>query len=944
MIKELATFPISSTNIFPQSNSVYGGQLLSEFNLRSLDTVSIRPSVKYSIGPSYTHSLDDFQVSASQSSQSILVIATGRAIVNGHYVENLSPMQVDLAAINSELIAEGSSVTLKGRLCVGIKAMYSTLSTMSGAMLVADNESPDMFAGVQLVVANEEDFHTPFDEDAPSSIQGITAHLKLATFSYVNQSISRIVDNTARLQYVPAERISNIEGLLGGQYISRVGMNPGKLYVFAGKGDDPDSYESTWCDATDSLMVWGDKVSIDNYSRTAPPANDKAVFYQDADKVKLHLHRKQVDGGVTIIEGGEEVSVYPPPVSLTIPSADYHAETPGVVSKLFTRYIKQVGNKINNFYHMKWGTQRAFIEERNDGDALPTIMTPWSVGDYVVIGHDYSQGLTTDDVSGPSSLYIVLPGHVTAFQYDAYIENPSLDQVPSGNVPTATNTYQSTSGIAVTNIDLVYEAGVSELEMNNGAPTGKILTGYEEDTPTYGYPIFYTEDNPAYGSSIDSNHGNFDYFTLTYYENDNALSAGTPKYRLFYSVSGSGKRIWSVPVWITGEMRYATETSIGGFTNVNPEDAQDNGYIYLDESGHLRLVDYSLLRSGTLAYQIGENQKSDSGLSAEEIQEWLNDVVNQRVAFPNGAQIANSEQDGSNPNIIHVHINISQEESSTIYIQDIDSRFGACVYVHFTGSADSNTTINILDCEKLRLDFSGLTAVTLPKVNIVRCEVYYEASTFEYAALNAGDTGMSDISIWYQQFESSDPALSIDGMTVRCLEPVDVPHELDFWNQTSADDDNHYYYALRSITFSSAGSIIGCELAVCNASTYNNTVADTGHSLVVSTGAFDLPQNIGGLMYPTSCCIQPMKISGQFISSYRSSSTDNDWVMAETFFTAVSGTYSPGTGLTSTGSISIRTDVYVIPECTGLENPSPSVLGIPGWESDTYHTFSGGIV
>ena len=60
------TFPVASTNIFPLSNSKQGGQLVTEFNLKSRDMVATNPDIKYAVGPSFIHSLDDFKINEAQ--------------------------------------------------------------------------------------------------------------------------------------------------------------------------------------------------------------------------------------------------------------------------------------------------------------------------------------------------------------------------------------------------------------------------------------------------------------------------------------------------------------------------------------------------------------------------------------------------------------------------------------------------------------------------------------------------------------------------------------------------------------------------------------------------------------------------------------------------------------------------------------------------------------
>ena len=82
------TFPVGSTNIFPAANGKNGSQLLSEWNLRSRETVGTSSQITYEIGPSYVHSPEDFYVRLLQDDSGdyinsyTLEITEGRGIVN----------------------------------------------------------------------------------------------------------------------------------------------------------------------------------------------------------------------------------------------------------------------------------------------------------------------------------------------------------------------------------------------------------------------------------------------------------------------------------------------------------------------------------------------------------------------------------------------------------------------------------------------------------------------------------------------------------------------------------------------------------------------------------------------------------------------------------------------------------------------------------------------
>ena len=147
-------FSVGTTNIFPVANSTAGGQLLTEYNLGSRESVSTNPDVKYMIGPSYVHSMDDYYVRIQQDdsnvkiSSSTLEILPGRAVVNGHFIESLAPILIDLAAANAS--RQSGEPALKGELSVGLKVMYSTTETMAGSMLVENDEN--VYEGIQVFV------------------------------------------------------------------------------------------------------------------------------------------------------------------------------------------------------------------------------------------------------------------------------------------------------------------------------------------------------------------------------------------------------------------------------------------------------------------------------------------------------------------------------------------------------------------------------------------------------------------------------------------------------------------------------------------------------------------------------------------------------------------------------------------------------------------------
>lgn len=1305
------TFPVASTTIFPIANSTAGGQLVTEWNLRCRDMVSTDPNITYDCGHSYVHSLDDFEVRVQQDdsgtilSNSTLEVLPGRAILNGHYVKEEAHMYVDLLEANSQLKLMGKP-PLTGKLAIGIRVYYSTESTMVGSMEPEDDE--DFYVGVQLIVLPESDLKTP--SDTPGNINNVTCHLKLAKFTFLDNEIRGVINSTDKTKYIDANRITNIEELLDQNYLSRNGINPKKLYVFAGKQINKITND-TWCDATDSLFVWDENpVRVKD-----KPAYKSARFLTNTDgEVELFLPHKGVDGmKVTLDKNSPDYGKdeYYKDVRLELPKADFSTNTSGTVDSSYTKRIKDISRKMDEYFHLVKGNQVAYIETLGSTSELPPINDNWEPGDYTLVNVDNyalaAEG-NTEYNRPPSTFYALLPGPVTGIKF-AKTGAVNSDKVPEGitgvqigttveknekpitskttqdlalsniagslnqvNIVPQTVKYTTPEGIIFTDKSgngyleysdentsdeggspSVLEADVSDfedkdnqkytikretvdgvagysivcnglyltvstkkpyklyfnneltiyglflfLESDNRSQTtgiditnikteesprtirpveiickslvmldsfnnSKIMTGVDELISSIntlldkdsgkGIPAIrtsidavikalemedsesatkaaanlkdivdkvFSEDSPAsyktartevdqakkavetaasadktsvservnainkaydaldalmktikseqdileshvenlkkqkavfdgekldynqyarisayvqnktedtgsgdaitstlayvyaqenqdsqkqlwqmleqggkitlfnsyYGKAlteqdaeklkqtkyiIDYNTGSIkgipsigsasftyyssnilqdilnyfsvssethgvkdkDYFVYRYREGDNFTD-------YYYVVSEEGKRYWSDPVWLTGVISLATTTQVGGFLNV-PDTALDGGYVYLNDEGYLQLLDYNLLRSGAAAYQLGENVTVSSGISTSEIQEYLDNYVNQRVAFPSSKQIQDTKDNieknkvtgvWADPNVIHITMNISAEDKeSELNITGIDSRFGSSVYVHITGTANSKNTIVFSDIEKLRIDNAmEYNQSDPPKIEVYRCGIYYDASVMNMIIHSHRDeennTGMHGIHFWYQRYESTDPDIVVNDMTVSEINAPKITDVIDFWNATSPND-NHFHVALHSVSFAHDGTITGCGLLIANDTTSN---IEEGHH--ISAGKFTLPQGTG-LEYPEKCMTHQLKVTGTFESGYRSN--DGYYVMQDTMFSALTQSYSIYDNATkSSGSILFHTDVNLI-------NVDFGGISTEAWEPDTFHVFYG---
>lgn len=892
----LKLFNVETTNMFPMSNSTKGGQLLTEYNLISKESALTTPSIEYTAGMSFVHSESEFLVTVLSSglnylnqgvtnSATTLMISKGRAVVNGYFVESLIDTVIDLAAINSS-----AETPLTGNLAIGLKTYFSNGGLVDGAIQVEEAVagSTDMvFGGLQVVIIPADDVRTPrtiigddnYGSEALKS--SCNMDLLLATFNYTNGNISNIVPNPTRLQCIPGSRIENIDGTLNTTYISKAGLQQYKFYTFAGKGDPT---ADTWCDSTDSLMVWDE--AAPRITTDTPPIGDRARFLQNDYTAYLHIPHKQIDG----MKDSYDNPAYYAPVDLGLPVADFSMGTPGVVNKYYTQQVKNIITKINELYTLPDGKQRAFIadfytKENTNGienavTELPPISVMWQPGDYVLVGRDHTFDSDLNDalnLSPPSTLYAVLPPAVTSVgsPIDPLTEQPISR--PSG------------TQLAIKYLD--------QIQDNIGSSNPLAVNTYWDPLQMYR------------GRSLT------DYFTLSYTSYDENNVATTTEY--FYPVASTdGIMVYSDPIQLTGQYPFATTTMTGGFLDVDTADI-DNGYVYLDENGHLRLLDYGLLRTGVLAYQLGEDFTMPSGLTYDEMQANLDDYVNERVAFPNASQIANAETNNLDPYVININLNLSKsDETVTLNIKNIDSRFNTAVFINLTGDADSNTVIHIDNCQKVRiLSTYGLGG---PAIAVTNSCLYYDANILDYISTMRYDT------YWYKRYDSvNDPHIIVDGMTIRTT--VDTSNALsveniDYWS-SDALNDNHIQVITKSITLSDEGKICGCGVLIRNNITNNVSM---GRSMILDT--FTLPNIPAILPIPENKFEQPIYVTGEFMVVYPPVS-GAEYVCIDTQFTL--RTQANG----QTGQLAVMLDSYNM--------GSANLVQIDSWSPNTYHLFEG---
>ena len=907
------SFPVGSTNIFPLANSHSGGQLLSEFNIRSRESVETDPTVKYFIGKSYAHSMDDFAVHSQRDgldttiNNTTVQVSPGRAIVNGHYVESLTPINIDLNDANSLAASEGLEA-LKGDLVIGLRMMYSTYQTLAGSALVENQD--DYYEGVQLVILKKKDLILPTDAPGENDFSKVNMHLLLASFSFKNGTISKVAQNEDKVRSIDASRVYNISTMLSDNYVNTAKLDPNRLYTFSGKSADGETIDgrNTWCDSTDSLVVWDAAPKID----TSWPSRSESYFYFDSSSGNTYLNaiHKQIDGMKNA--GGQ--NVYYQDHRIPLPLATFEESTGGVISPAYTNKIKEIRERVNTFYNLSNGKMRAFISQLTDKDDLPTIGDDWEYGDYIIVGQDLTTGAIVND-RYPATLYVVCTGSIQSIVPATY-----QGQAYSNVVYTRIDVSQGTD---TPEYRAAYEEMLHRLPVALIDKGGREISSTEVDTPPY-------PDNPdglnyedAWNLNAFVGRPGVDYFVIRFPQ----IIQGTDPLEeewacYFYTPDDVSDKKYYDPIWLTGGVPLATESAIGGFVNV-PEDAYGNGYVRLNDAGYLQLIDFDLLLTGVLAYQLGEDHSEGSGLSLSSLQSVLEENINDRVCFPNATQKTNAEAAGVDPNIIHLYLELPAE-AGTLLIHDIGSRYGSSLYVHISGSATSETTILFQNCDKLRIDpnIEGAPNIYLDQVNL-----YYDSDILDRCDY------IHNLSLWYEKYDVTDPDLQVNGMTVTLVGKIESTDTLDPWDSTYAND-NHYSYALRSLTFASDGTIINVGMLVGDSTTAN---IDEGKS--VFTADFVLPQSVG-ISYPSTKMTHRIKVSGTFVSHYYVAD-EGAYMMKSTEFSALTQRYNPllGTNETS-GTIAFYTDAELVSHISGLD---PTTT-IDSWDLNTPHYFIGGAI
>lgn len=889
----LIKFPVASTNIFPVANSTAGGQLVTEYNLRSRESVATRQDVPYMIGPSFVHGDADFALSKPDNTTAVLRINKGRGVINGHFIETFADVDIDLLQENMVAATHGDP-QLSGQLRVGLRAFYSTELTMAGAL--AKENDAGLYEGIQIVILPVADFKLP-SSDVPQA--DVTAHLWLGDISFINGKVSLGDSNGDKCRYLPASRIADSEDFLSTKYVTRDGLQPGSLYVFSGKGGTD---LSTWCQANDSLMIWDNNPEPTTDPAAAGP--EEALFvrtqYLDGSDhgVALIIPHKQVDG----YTDQSDNPLYFPYRELELPDADYNSSRPGVVTSAFIQSMKQIESKINQYYSLPSGKQVMYIDTLNDVDELPThIDDSWKTGDYILVRND----LTVPSPEGSvSTMYVVRNARrITA-----------IDNDPGDWVYDSWNeAYSAIQGGVGESNQLIASATAT------GNTQNYVGSGLDVNTD-----IFDVAHNDYYAEAgMPGKNAFIVEYVGSYTQAGVELTKTT--YCVFWAttVSNSGKAEYAQVV-LTGYVPLATETAVGGFLNINNLDAdrEDGGYVYRDSEGHLRLLDYALLRDGQLAYQLGQDFQTTSSLTVEGQQAELDEYVNQRVAFLTASETAIRRAAGTDLFTITVTLNVPEHDDVVTYtVAGIDSRFGTSVVIKMTGYVDSNVHLIITNCEKIRIDRSAIGAI----IDIVSSSLYYDADVIN--SLH----GAADMTLWYERKDTMiDPNITVSGLEVVSSAEGVTLDEVDFWHDADGyNNDNHFYIKLKSLIFDSTLRVTGATVLVKDTSTENVSAGD-----LIYVASSELPNTLD-LPYP-SARVRPLLIEGSFVNGYRIANTNKFMLIDHDFSCKVLTTPVGSTQAPMTLALHTRPTEVVIP--VGSEDIGST---IDGWDVNNWYQIDG---
>ena len=641
---------------------------------------------------------------------------------------------------------------------------------------------------------------------------------------YLNKISSNSYEVTSykgeKLQYIDPSRIKPSSSEEGGSSSDPASISGDGYYVYQGD-------QKNWHRVNRCLGIWGE----DSDPSTEKPELQmpKAAFINNKKSVKLVVPLDPLDNA-----SGQDNKYYNPAV-LPLPVADFEKKTSGVVTQSYSDKIQTFFDKVNNLYdgarsHLDPDKFLQFVESLTDRTELPIPSHP-RVGDWVIVQSDQTVA-DLSDAQYPSTIYVFTYGKVATIE--------QVSQIPS-NDGVCLSVYESSSAPPT---DLSQVVETMQCSSYNGHP----------DADYFIWRVIHTDGSP---------------------NEDTIYKVKTTVTTAAYPTDANGNI--STPIILTGQIQLAQEDIVGGFYDVSDE-ATDQGYVHLDSDGRLRLIDYDLLRSGVLAYQLGEDYETPAGVTLEELQNYLDNYVNDRVAFPNANQRMNKT---NHPEVIDITINlpssIDQTEGDVLLIRNVDSRFGSSINLNFVGNPTSNIYIQIDNCQKVRIA-DTMSSDSTVKVSVSNSCLYYDANILN--TLYYDDSSTFGNRLWYERFNTpqntsgaTDPNLIVDGLKV-----IDASGQITSSRivgsaiNTSSQDDAHFNLALSSITFDDCFNIVGVGMCINISSTFAGGLQE------LHCGRFEVPES-EDLKIPSSRVTNYIELVTYFKSMVSSATGDGQEVV-----------------------------------------------------------------
>jgi len=931
-LKTLNVFPSMLTNMFPVANDTNGGQLVTEWNIKQLESVMGDTQIRWAHYPSYTATEQDFVISAVGATEpySLFIGKTGglsnRAIIDGHFLEVLGRIRINLLS-SSGVGVTADTPLASGQYEIGLVAVYSGDSTLTSQPPGRDSQlvgaidgttklfgQSGIFGGVAVVigsVSGENRLLTPSDCPLTTQRDLVNCHLKLGRFTWQSEIMGgsaggRVVLGSVRnyltekLRFLDPERLivrdsgNTTSPLVGGKQ----GLNPDKLYAYATRDVPGQEYnDDAWTDITFDLL---------DLPRM------RVEYDQTSDRVMLVAPYKRAM---------HQEGLFPEPnFKFVLPNANpAFANNAGMLGKYYKSKIDEL-SKLNDA--LQRGTHASGTLKR----VIPELTTyeldyNWNVaesaqlpnprnfnaGDYVYILMDYlandrwegnrpkTQKIEATDVTSvPSTMRVVTltPTAETNIVFDpTFTPNPPpiTDALFIADFTIYVETMSDASGQTVQETskifsmpenmfvwgknegeEIIFVAGLTDIDDTSSEETGWGIIRNRLFTAHAldGLPASLTQATAIVKIVINNNLPGTQQGVITQYRGVRATEV---------------VKDWSNALWLTPTLPIATYQTRGAVFSVDLEntDFQGKGYCYVDEFGYIRMVDFDYLESGGAWRFLQNDYETTAGQDIDGLRAELEVYVNRRASIGDFVVVVYLP-DRQNPG--------SAASASEVLHLTIGSVYRGSTTLIFKGSADA-IPVQLTNCDRIRVIDQTSGDIELALLN---CELYYDAAIIQKCLTVGGRAGIFGMTLWYKEFIASrervkqypevfrqeerdqDGRLIVIGSEYITCEAHRVEfHGNSLWLDLATFSDSQPEVNLQArisdVEFSPTGIITGLGLMIRNRTTTGDFLAGI---TPVEGQIYMMPTavsfNSSG-QFPEMALRQPIIMRGTLVTMYRES-------------------------------------------------------------------------